>query len=295
MTDSEWKILYNLAPEEKVERTRRKFKEFYNYFSGQVFVSVSGGKDSSVLAHIVKHLEAPYNDTELVFFDTHNEDPTVYEIVRKLGATVISSPYTPAQVVEQFGYPLFNKETAHIISAIRRGAAYISGEGRSERNKQLIDQVKNKYKLFIDSPLEISDACCNYVKKKPSEEFTKQTGKYPVLATLAVESFLRIQQYKRRGCNAFEGKIQSTPIGFWKPSDVLWYIANYGVEIASCYAPKIVTYPLLGYKTCTLTGKDRTGCLYCGFGKGIQFAKKVLKAKCPEYVKEHQEEFDALR
>lgn len=44
MTDSEWKILYNLAPEEKVERTRRKFKEFYNYFSGQVFVSVSGGK-----------------------------------------------------------------------------------------------------------------------------------------------------------------------------------------------------------------------------------------------------------
>lgn len=197
-------------------------------------------------------------------------------------------------MVEKFGYPLFNKEIAHIIHAIRHGAKYIDGEHRSQRNNALIQEIKSKYSLFINSPLEISDMCCTYVKKNPSKHFTKETGKYPVLATLAVESFLRMQQYKRRGCNAFEGKVQSTPIGFWKQSDILWYIANYDVEIARCYAPKITKYPLLGYKTCTLTGKDRTGCLYCGFGKGIEFAKKILKAKCPEYVKEHQEEFDAL-
>lgn len=91
MTDAEWKVLYNLSPELKVERTKSKFREFYHYFSGQVFISFSGGKDSCVLAHIVKSMGEPYSSTELVFFDTHNEDPTVYDIAEKYGATVISS------------------------------------------------------------------------------------------------------------------------------------------------------------------------------------------------------------
>lgn len=103
-----------------------------------------------------------------------------------------------------------------------------------------------------------------------------------------------MQQYMKRGCNAFEGKVQSTPMGFWSQKDILYYIANYDLKIADCYKPKITTHSLLGHKTCELCGKTQTGCLYCGFGKGIEFAKKVLKAKCPDYVKEHQREFDNL-
>lgn len=208
---------------------------------------------------------------------------------------LLNHPLPPAQVIQKVGYPLFNKEVAHAIDGLQRGLKWTEGSGVSLRSKERLKMIKEKYALFVDSPLRISDGCCNELKKKPSVQFQKRTGKKPIIATLAVESFLRMQAYLRRGaCNTFEGKIQSTPIAFWSKADILWYIAEKNLKIADCYGAKIVTHRLLGNRTCRLCGVDQTGCVFCGFGKGIGYAKRVLKAKYPEYVREHQEEFDAL-
>lgn len=293
MTKEEFRVLYNLPPELKIMKTQARIREFYSELGGQVFLSFSGGKDSQVLAEIIRSMPKPYSDVELVFFDTHNENKSVYEVVERYGATKIESPFTPKETVEKVGYPLFNKHLAHVMDALKRNCAYIQNT-KNEQNLKLIEECKGRLKLFLDSPLRISDKCCLLNKEIPSKRFTKETGKYPILATLAVESYLRMQQYLKRGCNAFEGKIQSTPIGFWKNSDILWYIAQNDLKIADCYKAKITTHKLLGYKTCRLTGKTQTGCEYCGFGKGVEFAKKVLLAKCPEYVEVHRAEFDAL-
>jgi 3'-phosphoadenosine 5'-phosphosulfate sulfotransferase (PAPS reductase)/FAD synthetase len=293
MTHDEFRMLYELPPELKVEKTKARIREFYSHFGGDVFLSFSGGKDSTVLGHIIRNMPEPYCDIEFVFFDTHNEDESVYDIVKEWGATVVSSPYTPREVVDKVGYPLFNKEIAEMIEAMQKKRAWVNDVSHSRRKKTK-EQIERRYMLFVNSPLRISAKCCDESKKKPSKKFTKETGKYPIVATLAVESLLRMQNYLRTGCNSFEGKIKSVPISFWKKSDILWYIAQHDLKIADCYKAKITNYPLLGYKTCTLCGKDQTGCLYCGFGKGMEFAKKVLKARCPDYVKEHQEEFDNL-
>ena len=40
----------------KVELTKRRIREFYEHFNGNVYVSFSGGKDSTVLLDIVRSM-----------------------------------------------------------------------------------------------------------------------------------------------------------------------------------------------------------------------------------------------
>lgn len=40
----------------KIQMTKRRIREWYEYWEGQVYVSFSGGKDSTVLLHMVREL-----------------------------------------------------------------------------------------------------------------------------------------------------------------------------------------------------------------------------------------------
>lgn len=51
----------------KIEMSKRRIREFYEHFDGKVFVSFSGGKDSTVLLHLVR---SEFPDVEAVFVDT---------------------------------------------------------------------------------------------------------------------------------------------------------------------------------------------------------------------------------
>jgi len=48
----------------KVRMSQQRIREWYDYFDGNVFISFSGGKDSTVLTHIVHEW---YPDVPLVF------------------------------------------------------------------------------------------------------------------------------------------------------------------------------------------------------------------------------------
>ena len=48
----------------KIELSKRRIREFYEHFDGQVYVSFSGGKDSTVLLHLVRSM---YPDVPAVF------------------------------------------------------------------------------------------------------------------------------------------------------------------------------------------------------------------------------------
>jgi 3'-phosphoadenosine 5'-phosphosulfate sulfotransferase (PAPS reductase)/FAD synthetase len=117
------------------------------------------------------------------------------------------------------------------------------------------------------------------MKKAPSYEYQKKTGRKPILATMAVESMLRESAWLKNGCNAFDSKKpQSAPMSFWTEQDILQYIKQEQIPIASVYgdivyaeAPeqmRIEDYGLDGCGTekLTTTGCDRTGCIFCAFG-----------------------------
>lgn len=73
------KELQALPLERKVLITQSRILEWYNYWNGQVYVSFSGGKDSTVLLHIVRNL---FPDVEAVFVDTGLEYPELRAFVK---------------------------------------------------------------------------------------------------------------------------------------------------------------------------------------------------------------------
>ena len=93
-----------------------------------------------------------------------------------------------------------------------------------------------RYHDLIYAPFDINDHCCAVMKKKPFKEYEKKTGRKVFLGQLADESLKRTQGWLKVGCNAFESKRpQSNPMSFWTTQDVLTYIKNNNLKIASVY------------------------------------------------------------
>lgn len=115
------------------------------------------------------------------------------------------------------------------------------------------------------------------MKKRPVKKYEKETGRKPIVGTMACESVLRQTMWFRNGCNSFDAKRpMSRPLSFWTEQDILQYIVEYNLEIASVYG-EIKTKPnpeptLFGdekplYYT---TGLQRTGCMFCMYGVQLE-------------------------
>ena len=65
MTKEEKLALLKLPLDEKIKRTKELILEWYLQYDGQVFVSFSGGKDSTVLLHIARSIKTSH------LMDTH--------------------------------------------------------------------------------------------------------------------------------------------------------------------------------------------------------------------------------
>jgi 3'-phosphoadenosine 5'-phosphosulfate sulfotransferase (PAPS reductase)/FAD synthetase len=96
---------------------------------------------------------------------------------------------------------------------------------------------------------------------------------------MTVESMLREKSWLQNGCNAFDSKDPSSrPMSFWTEQDVLQYIKEEQIPIASVYGDvvyesdpeqmRIEDYGIEGggREKLTTTGCDRTGCIFCAFG-----------------------------
>ena len=75
--------------EQKVIHALKRIEEFYEFMDGQVFVSFSGGKDSTVLLHLVRSL---YPETVAVFSNTTNEFVEILEFVKTVPNCITVHP-----------------------------------------------------------------------------------------------------------------------------------------------------------------------------------------------------------
>ena len=103
----------------KVRMTQDRIKQWVDeYGSDGVYVSFSGGKDSTVLLHIVRDL---YPNVKAVFFDTGLEFPEVRQFVKKFDNVDWLKPdQTFKQVVKKYGYPFISKEVSECVSGARK-------------------------------------------------------------------------------------------------------------------------------------------------------------------------------
>lgn len=190
------------------------------------------------------------------------EYPEVRKFATERASVVLRPKKTFKQVIDEHGYPFPSKEQARYVDDIRRGTdkmRQLRLEGRDGKFK-----LSKKWMKLVDAPFGCNDYCCTVMKKAPFKAYEKQTGRKPMLATMASESRLRFNSYvKNGGCNAFNNKRPtSTPMGFWTDDDVYQYIYENDLEIPSVYGEVIRS----GGGGWTSTGVHRTGCVFCMFG-----------------------------
>ncbi len=112
------KELQALPLERKIQITQTRIIEWYQHYDGNVCVSFSGGKDSTVLLHIARQL---YPNIPAVFSNTGLEYPEIQRFVKSWDNVDIVTPSMRFNnVISVYGYPLIGKEVAEAIYYARR-------------------------------------------------------------------------------------------------------------------------------------------------------------------------------
>lgn len=107
----------------KVAMTKTRIREWVKeYGTDGVYVSFSGGKDSTVLLHIVREL---YPNIEAVFVDTGLEYPEIREFVKTFSNVTILRPKMRFdEVIKKYGYPLISKDISLTLYYARRNSEW---------------------------------------------------------------------------------------------------------------------------------------------------------------------------
>jgi 3'-phosphoadenosine 5'-phosphosulfate sulfotransferase (PAPS reductase)/FAD synthetase len=268
MTIYELQQLQALPLEIKILKTKQRIREFIHYFGGvdNVYISFSGGKDSTVLKYIA---EEEYPGIKSVFVDTGLEYPEIKEFIKSFkNVETIHPKISFLEVIKKYGYPLISKEQSQFIEQFRNAKSEKTKNTRLNGNKNGVGKISEKWKYLINAPFKISDRCCFVMKKEPFKRYEKQTGRKPILGVMAEESSLRQQEYLKNGCNAFDKKREtSKPLGFWTEQDILKYIKEKNIKVAKCYGELKEEQGLFGGNgKLYFTGTPRTGCMYCLYG-----------------------------
>ena len=151
--------MQSLPLEIKVRMTQRRIRDWVEYWGEDgVYVSFSGGKDSTVLLDICRRM---YPNIVAVYSDTGLEFPEIREFVKTRDNVVWVRPeLTFRKVIEKCGYPCISKEQAEWIHRIRLGQKntrdiqkYFYGirtNGQPSRFK-----ISERWKFMLNAPFDI--------------------------------------------------------------------------------------------------------------------------------------------
>lgn len=152
--------------QQKIDHTLGVIDQFYSVCNSQVYIAFSGGKDSTVLMHLIRTV---FDSKALgVFANTGNEYPDIVKFVRSFSnVKVIYPELTVREVVDRFGFPLISKLQAKYIREAR------NTKNPEVRHKRLYGKpgklfpgvISKRYRFLVDAPFMVSEKCCDYLKK----------------------------------------------------------------------------------------------------------------------------------
>ncbi len=149
--------------ETKIQVTQTRILEWYKHYDGNVYVSFSGGKDSTVLLDLVRRM---FPDVEAVYCDTGLEYPEIREFVKTLdNITWIKPKKNFKQVIKENGYPVISKEQALYIYEYKNTKSDKLRDKRWNGDEKGSFKISEKWKFLVDAPFKISNNCCYTMKK----------------------------------------------------------------------------------------------------------------------------------
>ena len=241
--------LQSLPLECQIERSKRLIHEAMAHFDSQMAVSFSGGKDSTVLLHLVRSL---YPRVPAVFVNTGLEYPEIVKFVRQTeNVTWLRPKMRFKDVLAKYGYPVISKAGSKYIREIRTSKSDHLVRLRCGLEGSPFGHLSARWKYMLNAPFKISDKCCDIMKKSPAHGYQTQTGLHYMVGTMAQDSMMRFDTIMKYGCNGFDMKRpQSRPMAMWTSDHVWEYLRKFNVPYSPIYD--------MGY--------TRTGCMFCMFG-----------------------------
>ena len=103
----------------KIAMTKTRIREWINHYGVDgVYVSFSGGKDSTVLLDLVRQ---DYPNVKAMFVDVPTQYPELRQFVKTFDNVDIVTPKINFfQVCEKYGFPLFSKEISECVQGARK-------------------------------------------------------------------------------------------------------------------------------------------------------------------------------
>ncbi|MBF8274594.1 MAG: hypothetical protein HW380_3699 [Magnetococcales bacterium] len=269
--------------DDKVDLAKMKIRQWYDHWNGLVYVSWSGGMDSTVLLSLARSVEP---GIPAVFCDSGQEYPEIRQFIKGgENVTWIKPDKNFRAVLEEDGLPLVSKRVSKQVRVLqerkpgteRSQHLYLTGtntEGEYERRSKL----PTKWLWLVDSGIKISEKCCEELKRKPFRAYQKATKRMPMLGLRADEGGER-SIIKKRECNNFDKRHgRSLPLQFWTDKDIWDYVRQTGMKYCELYDQ----------------GEKRTGCMFCAFGADIEQKRGLnrferLKKKHPKQWKYYME------
>ena len=131
-TIQELQQLQALPLDIKVAKTKLRIKEWVDTFGlDGVYVSFSGGKDSTVLLTIAREL---YPDIKAVFVDTGLEYPEIRDFVKTWDNVEWLKPkMTFKQVINKYGYPFISKEVSERVNSAQKYLTWYTEQNSLDR------------------------------------------------------------------------------------------------------------------------------------------------------------------
>lgn len=262
--------------QDRIQKIQQIIKK---YGEDNFYMSFSGGKDSTVLSALID-MALPENKIPRVYANTGIEYRLILDFVERerekphSWELIILKPKVPIKpMLEKEGYPFKSKFHSKYV--------YLWWRNKSKTTEEYYKRTSNwhnrmcpkilQYQFEQKLPFEISDKCCDKLKKDPIHEWQVENHKeYAIIGIMTDEGGRRESAH----CLAFNGnKLKAfqplVPVTKeWED----WFIDAYKINICEIYRPPY--------------NFTRTGCKGCPFNIHLQNDLDTLEKYFPEERKQ---------
>lgn len=269
MTENEFLLADRIA---KIKSINEQYDLEHN-----AYISFSGGKDSTVLSHLIDEA-LPGNNIPRVFINTGIEYKMLVAFVEREREkdnriSIVNPQKNIKQVLENYGYPFKSKEHSQKVSEYRKG----------NRNKSLLKYFgflpstfrtcpsKLLYQIKPDFNLSISHKCCAKLKKEPARKWEKDNNRY-----ICITGMTKEEGGQRTTISCIITDSKTGNVKRFHPLSVItkenldfidWYIKSRNIDLCELY------YPPYNFQ--------RTGCKGCPFSLDLQTQLDIMSELLP--------------